>query len=100
MGNIAKSSMALLLVVCVLSRGGSGYSVLTHEEIVDLLWGEQIKPLLLQKYPGASEDDLRAVRNREWVPKYLLSSLSSFPRLAPSRQSASKCRARAPKRCI
>jgi zinc dependent phospholipase C len=60
MGNIAKSSMALLLVVCVLSRGGSGYSVLTHEEIVDLLWGEQIKPLLLQKYPGASENDLRA----------------------------------------
>jgi hypothetical protein len=33
--------------------------VLTHEEIVDLLWGEQIKPLLLQKYPGATEDDLR-----------------------------------------
>jgi hypothetical protein len=51
--------MALLLVVCTLGRAGSGYSVLTHEEIVDLLWGEQIKPLLLQKYPGASEDDLR-----------------------------------------
>lgn len=56
---IAKSLMALLLVVCTLSSTGSGYSVLTHEEIVDLLWGEQIKPLLLQKYPGASEDDLR-----------------------------------------
>jgi hypothetical protein len=59
MGNIAKLSVALLLIVCTLSSGGSGYSVLTHEEIVDLLWGEQIKPLLLQKYPGASEDDLR-----------------------------------------
>ncbi len=49
----------LILLVCSLCRVSSGYSVLTHEEIVDLLWGEQIKPLLLQKYPGATEDDLR-----------------------------------------
>ena len=34
------------------------YSVLTHEEIVDLLWADTIKPLLLQKYPAATEDDL------------------------------------------
>ncbi len=59
MRNVARSLMALLLVVCTLSRACTGYSVLTHEEIVDLLWGDQIKPLLLQKYPGASEDDLR-----------------------------------------
>lgn len=36
-----------------------GYSVLTHEEIVDLLWTDQIKPLLLQKYPGSTQEDLR-----------------------------------------
>src|SRR5260221_1335184 len=54
-----RSCVALLLVVCTLSRVSTGYSVLTHEEIVDLLWSDQIKPLLLQKYPGASEDDLR-----------------------------------------
>ena len=33
--------------------------MLTHEQIVDLLWDEQIKPLLLQKYPGATDEDLR-----------------------------------------
>src|SRR5712672_671092 len=54
-----RSCVALLLVVCTLSRVSTGYSVLTHEEIVDLLWSDQIKPLLLQKYPGASEDALR-----------------------------------------
>jgi Zinc dependent phospholipase C len=59
MRNAAKSLMALLLVVCALSRVGAGYSVLTHEEIIDLLWADQIKPLLLEKYPGASPDDLR-----------------------------------------
>ena len=51
--------MAIVLLVCCLCSVCSGYSVLTHEEIVDLLWGDQLKPLLLQKYPGASEDDLR-----------------------------------------
>src|SRR5579864_3123290 len=54
-----KSLMAWLLVVCTLSKVCTGYSVLTHEEIIDLLWADQIKPLLLEKYPGASSDDLR-----------------------------------------
>ena len=48
-----------MLLVCALSQVCSGYSVLTHEQIVDLLWDEQIKPLLLQKYPGTSAEDLR-----------------------------------------
>ncbi len=57
----ASGALALsVLLVCALSQVCSGYSVLTHEQIVDLLWDEQIKPLLLQKYPGASPDDLRA----------------------------------------
>ncbi len=51
--------MALLLIVCSLGNTCSAYSVLTHEEFVDLLWKDQITPLLLEKYPGASPDDLR-----------------------------------------
>jgi hypothetical protein len=50
---------ALLLAVLVCTGGASAYSVLTHEEIVDLLWSDEIKPLLLQKYPGLSEDQLK-----------------------------------------
>jgi hypothetical protein len=37
------------------SGGSSAYSVLTHEEIVDLLWADQIRPLLQQRYPGLTE---------------------------------------------
>jgi hypothetical protein len=37
----------------------SAYSVLTHEEIVDLLWTDEIKPLLLLRYPGLTEDQLK-----------------------------------------
>lgn len=48
-----------VLLVCGLSQVCNGYSILTHEQIVDLLWDEQIKPLLLHKYPGTSAEDLR-----------------------------------------
>ena len=37
----------------------SGYSVLTHEEVVDLLWKDDIQPLLVKRFPDASADDLR-----------------------------------------
>jgi hypothetical protein len=38
---------------------GSGYSVLTHEEVVDLLWQDQLQPLLLKRYPHATPEQLR-----------------------------------------
>lgn len=41
------------------TAGASAYSVLTHEEIVDLLWTDQIQPLLLKQYPGLSEDQIK-----------------------------------------
>ena len=59
MRHIIGTLMVLVLVVCTFPQACSGYSVLTHEQIVDLLWDEQIKPPLLQKYPGATEEDLR-----------------------------------------
>ena len=54
-----RAMLALLLVVFGFSQVCNGYSILTHEEIVDLLWADQIKPLLLQKYPNATEEELR-----------------------------------------
>jgi hypothetical protein len=34
------------------------YSVLTHEQIIDLAWEQQLKPLLLSKYPDTTSDQL------------------------------------------
>jgi len=47
----------VLLILCAPFTGA--YSVLTHEEVVDLLWKDQIQPLLLKRYPSAGPDDLR-----------------------------------------
>jgi Zinc dependent phospholipase C len=58
MTNSIRVMLASLLLVCGLSQACNAYSVLTHEEIVDLLWADTIKPLLLQKFPNATEDDL------------------------------------------
>ncbi len=49
-----------LVLVCLCSASNSlGYSVLTHEEIIDLAWNSSIKPLLLAKFPGTTDDQLR-----------------------------------------
>ena len=51
--------VASVLIVLMCSGGSSAYSVLTHEEIVDLLWTDEIRPLLLKRYPGLSEDQIK-----------------------------------------
>ena len=56
---LLRRTAVLLLLVISLTLPGSGYSVLTHEEVIDLLWLDQIRPLLLKRFPGTSDDDLR-----------------------------------------
>lgn len=51
--------IALLLVALICSGGSSAYSVLTHEQIVDLLWADEIKPLLLKRFPAVTEEQIR-----------------------------------------
>jgi hypothetical protein len=49
---------AIVLVVLLFATGSSAYSVLTHEEIVDLVWTDEIRPLLLQRFPGLTEEQI------------------------------------------
>jgi hypothetical protein len=52
-------AVVLFIVILMCSGGSSAYSVLTHEEIVDLLWTNEIQPLLLKRFPGLSEAQIR-----------------------------------------
>src|SRR5437762_6927117 len=52
-------TIAILTFLLFCSPLGNTYSVLTHEEIVDLLWKQKIQPLLLKRFPDATEEDLR-----------------------------------------
>src|SRR6202035_1284782 len=52
-------AMVGLGLLLVLSQICGAYSVLTHEEVVDLLWKDDIQPLLSKRFPGATPDDLK-----------------------------------------
>ena len=46
----------LLALLC--ASGSVAYSVLTHEEIVDLVWTDELRPLLLQRFPALTEEQI------------------------------------------
>jgi Zinc dependent phospholipase C len=52
-------AIALLLFVIAYSGRAFAYSVLTHEEIVDLLWASNILPLIEHRFPGLTEDQIK-----------------------------------------
>src|ERR1700693_1019096 len=48
----------VLLIVLMSCSSSSAYSVLTHEEIVDLVWTDEIRPLLLKRFPELTEEQI------------------------------------------
>jgi hypothetical protein len=52
-------ALTIFLLILICTDGASAYSVLTHEEIVDLLWTDEIQPLLLKRFPDLSQDQIR-----------------------------------------
>jgi len=56
---VVTSVVAVLLFMVLSSGVGNGYSVLTHEEIVDLVWLDQLRPLLLARFPQTTVDELK-----------------------------------------
>lgn len=52
---------SLLLLWCTLcfASPSFGYSVLTHEAIIDAEWDDHIQPLLLRRFPNATPEQLR-----------------------------------------
>ena len=51
--------LALLLMFLAAKEPGFGYSVLTHQQIIDLAWKESIRPVLLSRYPNTTDAEMR-----------------------------------------
>lgn len=49
----------LVAVVFAIPQLTPGYSVLTHEAIIDQTWKDSIQPILLQRFPSATAEQLR-----------------------------------------
>lgn len=56
---LVRLAVLLLLISLISAPKTFGYSVLTHEEIVDLLWASNIQPLISKRFPGLTEDQLK-----------------------------------------
>src|SRR5437868_12842729 len=52
--------MAVLCVILwlALPNAGRAYSVLTHQAIIDAVWIDSMKPVLVQRFPDATEEQL------------------------------------------
>jgi len=49
----------IVIVILLAPSQAGAYSVLSHEEVVDLVWRDQIVPLLLERFPNTTPDQLR-----------------------------------------
>src|SRR5260370_2296571 len=52
-------AVAVFLAMLLCTSASFAYSVLTHEEIVDLVWTDELRPLLLQRFPALTEEQLK-----------------------------------------
>ena len=52
-------AIAVSVWIAACSLPGHAYSVLTHEQIIDLAWEDQLQPMLLERFPNATADELR-----------------------------------------
>src|SRR5580658_9294237 len=53
------SLVAVLIFLLASPRPLGAYSVLTHEELIDLTWRDSIQPLLLKRFPDLTPAQLR-----------------------------------------
>ena len=54
--------MLTLLLAASLVQRAAAYSLLTHEELIDLTWQDSIVPLLRSRYPGLTQAQLQEAR--------------------------------------
>jgi hypothetical protein len=54
-----RRALLSFVVIAILVKVSGAYSVLTHEEIVDLLWKNRIRPMIEARYPGLTPEQIR-----------------------------------------
>jgi hypothetical protein len=56
---IAGAVICTVALLCAGAPAGQAYAVLSHEAIIDSAWDISIKPLLLQRFPHATPEELK-----------------------------------------
>ena len=56
------AAVFLPLVLCACGNPAGAYSLLTHEQLIDLTWNESVVPLLKSRYPSLTAPELEHAR--------------------------------------
>jgi hypothetical protein len=48
-----------LLLAIFSPKSAFSYSLLTHEQVIDIVWKDELKPILLKRFPEATEEELK-----------------------------------------
>jgi Zinc dependent phospholipase C len=64
LSRLAVQAVVLLLLLNSFGAPGTAYaySVLSHEAVIDLAWNDQIVPLIMERFPATTPDQLRQAR--------------------------------------
>lgn len=62
MGRLRKAILLTFMLAMPWERRAAAYSLLTHEQLIDLTWKESIVPLLLSRYPALTPAQLDEAR--------------------------------------
>jgi hypothetical protein len=54
-----RTAAAAVLALCLLPQQANAYSVMTHEEVVDMAWLPHMVPLLKARFPSMTDDQIR-----------------------------------------
>src|SRR2546427_711736 len=65
-------------LLAILVQGCAAYSVLTHEQVVDLVWKDDIEPILKIQFPASTEVDLRKAHAFTYAGS-LLQDMADYP---------------------
>src|SRR2546428_13282183 len=49
----------LIFILLLAPANLFGYSVLSHEELIDISWDTTIRPALLKRFPSATEEEVQ-----------------------------------------
>jgi hypothetical protein len=71
--------MAAVLLMAIAAQPISGYSLLTHEAIIDSLWDVSLKPAILGRFPQATRDQLKEAHGFAYGGA-VLQDLGYYPR--------------------
>ncbi|MBS1814449.1 MAG: zinc dependent phospholipase C family protein [Acidobacteria bacterium] len=74
----ALRTLALLACVICCAPALHAYSVLTHEEVVDMAWKDYMVPLLRERYPGLTQEQIREAHSYAYGGS-LIQDLGYYP---------------------